>query len=119
MRVSQRNGREMKLHQSNVPLLPRSFVVWGVAARKFPPFPRAWNAIIIYLRRNLGLKVNGGGPGKHMAGLEKQRELRYDKRYRADFSRTSDFANVSATLLALILINRYSEAECVMRASYP
>lgn len=119
MRVSQRNGREMKLHQSNVPLLPRSFAVWGVAARKFPPFPRAWNAIIIYLRGNLGLKVNGGGPEKHMAGLEKQRELRYDKRYRADFSRTSDFANVSATLLALILINRYSEAECVMRASYP
>lgn len=75
MRVSQRNGREMKLHQSNVPLLPRSFVVWGVAARKFPPFPRAWNAIIIYLRGNLGLKVNGGGPEKHMAGLEKQREL--------------------------------------------
>lgn len=46
-----------------------------VAARKFPPFPRAWNAIIIYLRGNLGLKVNGGGPEKHMAGLEKQREL--------------------------------------------
>lgn len=29
MRVSQRNGREMKLHQSNVPLLPRSFASRG------------------------------------------------------------------------------------------
>lgn len=57
MRVSQRNGREMKLHQSSVLPPPRSFAVSADRGAKISTiYAGRGLAIIIYPRGNLGVE---------------------------------------------------------------